>query len=429
MPGLFFETHRNQRRSVDLDSDLASVISLPQGASADLRRHLRLGELDPMRVTFIPGPGDVTGTFDHWRAKRHDPRVPIIAYSLMFYELMERLGAECQIIAIHPIGTSAQSAGNQFWFEQVTPLPATNRWNYLRSRLRHARDLITMVERYDPHIVVTSTHDPAASWKRLARGRKLILTAHNSFWPMGQPPRDVKGRLRKARLCSQATALDAAICTSHECARQVAEVTGGRVQGEVECPQVVARYPIEQRAKVQNLLFLGRIEHSKGIFLLLDVFDRLAERHSGLSLVIAGSGSGEVELKTRLATSPHKDRITFLGRVSSDGVHSAIAAADLLVCPTMTTFNEGLAVVGFEAAAHGIPTVLSSIVPAKDQLGESCTVYEADNANALHEALSGLIENPETYRARCAATAAVRDKIYDRSLSWGSGLFRALMKA
>lgn len=412
-----------------MDSDLASVISLPNGADAELRRSLKLRDGEPMRVTFIPGPGDVAGTFDHWRVQRHEPRVPTIAYSLMFYELMSRLGAECQIIALHPIGASARSAGSQFRFEHVTQLPASDRWSYLRSQRLYARDLISMVERYDPHIVVTSTHNPSAAWQRLSKGRKLILTAHNSFWPMGCPPRGVKSRLRKARLASQARALDAAICTSHECARQISEVTGGRIQGEVECPQVVERYPIETRTRARQLLFLGRIEQSKGVFLLLDVFDRLAAHHPDLSLVLAGSGTAEAALGYRLTTSPHRDRISFLGRVGSEGVHSAIAAADLLVCPTMTTFNEGLAVVGFEAAAHGIPTVLSSVVPARDLLGESCTVYEADDANALHQALSGLIESPETYRDKCRATAAVRDKIYDRSLSWGSGLFRALMRA
>lgn len=412
-----------------MKSVIDDVIVIPEGAGADLRRHLGLQHSESVRVTFIPGPGDVAGTFDYWRAGRHEPRVPIVAYSLMFYELMERLNARCQIIAIHPIGTSARSADDKFGFEQVTPLPATNRWSWMRSRRKHARDLISMVGAFDPHVIVTSTHNPPSSWKSLAQGRKLVLTAHNSFWPMGRPPKDIKGRLRKALLSSQAAALDAAICTSHECARQVADITGGRVQGEVQCPQVVARYPIQQRDVARNLLFLGRIEDSKGLFLLIDAFERVAQRHRDLTLVIVGSGSAEKALKVRLAASAHADQITFLGRVGSEEVHSAIAAADLLVCPTMTSFNEGLAVVGFEAAAHGIPAVLSSVVPAVDLLGESSTIYEADNGTALAQAISSLIEDPSAYRDRCEATSAVRDKIYDRSLSWGSGLFRALIKA
>lgn len=412
-----------------MSSVLASVISLPQGAGAGVRRRLGLGPDEALRVSFIPGGGDVVGTFDHWRAGRHDPRVPIIAYSLMFYELMHRLGAQCQVITIDPFDTSLHPAGNPFRFEQVIPPPATGRWSHLHSRHLHARELVSVVERYDPHVVITSTHNPAGSWKRLGRGRKLILTAHNSFWPMGRPLDGIKGRLRKALLYARAPALDAAICTSHECARQIAEVTRGRIQGEVECPQVVAHYPIEQRDTAQKLLFIGRIEHYKGVFLLLDVFNRLADRHPSLSLVFAGEGSAGEALRERITASPHSGRITSLGHLGSREVHAALANTDLLVCPTMTSFNEGLAVVGFEAAAHGIPTVLSSVVPALDLLGQSCSVYEADNSAALERSLSSLIDNPQTYRDRCVATAAVRDKIYDRSLSWGSGLFRAIMTA
>lgn len=410
-------------------SAIAGVIAIPEDAKSALRHHLGLKEADAFRVTFIPGPGDVAGTFRHWLASRHEPRVPIVAYSLMFYELMARLGARCQVITIHPSDSSRQPDDPAFTFDQVTPAQAKGRWSYLLRQHLYARDLIAMVERFDPHVVVTSTHSPPASWKRLSKGRKLILSAHNSFWPMGKPMQGMKGGLREALLYSRAAALDAAICTSHECARQVTQTTGGRIRSEVECPQIVARYPIEKRDMAQKLLFIGRIEHPKGIFFLLAVFERLAASRRNLSLSIAGAGSAQAALTTRIAESLHSDRITFLGLLDSEGVHSAIAAADLLVCPTMTSFNEGLAVVGFEAAAHGIPTVVSSVVPAAELLGESCSVYEADNSAALEECLSSLIDHPQTYRARCAATAAVRDKIYDRHLSWGSGLFRALMAA
>ena len=162
--------------------------------------------------------------------------------------------------------------------------------------------------------------------------------------------------------------------------------------------------------------------------MLLEVFEKLAIQHPELTLHIAGSGGADDALKAKLAASANAKQIEFLGRIGSDAVHSTIAAADLLVCPTMSDFNEGLAVVGFEAAAHGIPTVLSSVVPAVELLGEGCAVYQADNATALEATIAGLIENPETYQKLCGATALVREKMYDRSLSWGSGLFRTLME-
>lgn len=410
-------------------NDLNGILTLPPDPAGDIRLKMGLKSSDELRVSFIPGPGDVAGTFARWQIRQHDRRVPTIAYSLMFYEVMSNLNAKCQIVSLQPFRPSANNTGTQFRFEHVAVLPSKDRWSYIRSRYLFSRKLVQAVERHDPHIVVTSTHNPASSWKKLTKNRTLVLTAHNTFWPMGRPRKDLKGRLAKALLSSQATAIDAAICTSHECARQIADLTKGRIRGEVQCPQIVAHYPIEKRNEVKKLLFLGRVEHSKGVLLLLDVFDRLAKRYPDLSLVIAGSGSADADLKTRTARSSYQDRITLAGKVGSVEVHSFIASSDLLVCPTMQNFNEGLAVVGFEGAAHGIPTVLSSVVPALELLGEGCTVFEADNPTALHDALTNLIDDPPTYRKRCAATAAVREKIYDRSLSWGSGLFRALLKA
>lgn len=407
-------------------SALSDVVHIPDDAGKIVRNQLGLSPSDPLRVTFIPGPGDVAGTFDYWRSGRHDARVPSITYSLMFYELMVQLDARCQIIAHHPIGESAAEPGERFRFDQVTQRPAKGRIDRSRSRAELADELVALTNDFDPHVVILSTHGPSSAWKPLSRGRRLILSVHNTFWPMHRPPRSLKGRLRKAVLSHRTRALDGAICTSHECARQLATLTRDRFLAEVECPQILRTHPLAKADAVRDLLFLGRIERSKGVFMLIDVFEQLAAAHPQLTLTIAGSGSADAALAKRIAASPHQDRIAFPGRLNSDEVHVAIAKADLLVCPTMTTFNEGLALVGFEAAAHGVPSVLSSIVPASDLLANSCVVYEADNPDSLAASLSRLIGDKMAYRDLCAATASVRDKIYDRSLSWGSGLFKVL---
>ena len=338
-----------------MNLDTRSIAHLPTNAGALVRSSLGLEERGDLRITYIPGPGDVAGSFCHWRSGQHDPRVPIAAYSVMFYDLIRKLDASAQIAALHPSHSVSEQADKQFRFEHVAQRPATGRWSYLRSQQVYARDLVARTEAFDPHVVVTSTHTPAAAWKDLARGRKLVLSAHNTFWPMGHPPRRLKARLRRALLKRQAVHLDTAICTSHECARQISHLTNGRVQGEIECPQVVRRYPVSERDRVRRLLFLGRIEPSKGIFLLLDAFERFAQRHSDLILMLAGTGSAAAALSARIAASAHADRIIFRGRIPSDAVHCAIAESDLLVCPTMTSFNEGLAVVGFEAAGARRP--------------------------------------------------------------------------
>jgi glycogen synthase len=409
-----------------LNKNLQDVLSIPKDAGEILRTKLGLRGADVLRVSFIPGPGDLAGTFEHWYSGQHDPNVSTIAYSLMFYELMKRLNAQCQIISIQNSNKTPQRYQNKFVFEEIVPKNLEGRFTYFLSQYLFGRELVLKVNAFDPHIVITSTHNPPASWHRLSHGRTLLLTAHNSFWPMGRRYFSLKNHCKKALLKYRATALDGAICISHECARQVDELTGGEVPIEVACPQIVDRYPIEERSTVKNLLFLGRIEESKGVFLLLDVFEELAHDFPKLLLTIAGTGSAESRLDTQLLKSSFNARIKYVRGLNSEGVHSVISESDLLICPTMTSFNEGLATVGFEAAAHGIPSVISSVVPAAEILAESCTIFDADNGASLKEAIRFLINNPEKYRAKCAATSKVRDIIYDRSFSWGSALFRAL---
>ena len=412
-----------------LNTDLDSIILSCENPTEVLREQQNIKSSEAIRVLYFPGPGDVAGTFEHWRAKRHDPRVPIISYSLMFYELMAAMDTKCQVISMQPVDRFLNSITNQFQFSDILPKPFTGRWSYYLSQYSVAKSIIKQAKEFDPHIVIVSTHAPSSVWRKLSKNRILVLTAHNTFWNKGGASKKIKSYIYRSLLKLRASALNGAICTSHECARQISDLTGGRVSGEVACPQIVQHYPIQRRSRVQNLLFLGRIEVPKGVFFLLDAFELLADGHPELTLTLAGSGEAESELVHRISQSDFSARIKFCGRLDSYGVHDLIAVSDLIVCPTMTTFNEGLAVVGFEAAAHGIPTLISSVVPAAELLGNSCTVFEADELDSIVRKLSNLITDPEFYNKRCAATSDVRRLIYDRSLSWGSGLFRALLSA
>jgi glycogen(starch) synthase len=404
---------------------VGACLVLPEGYAEALRARLALPASEPLRISYLSGPGDVVGTYGHWRARRFDPRVPIIAYSTMFYEFAHQIGATAQIVTPHaPPETAAEGIS----FAQVARRPGSGRLGYWRSQRRFAADCVAVVDRFAPHVVVAVTDIPVQAWAGLSRGRVLVLSAHNSFWPMGRPPSSLKGRVARRRLMGAARALDGAVCTSHECMRQVADVTGGRIRGTVACPQLVAAYDARPRDRVRRLIYLGRIEEAKGVFLLLEAVGGLLERHPDLTLTLAGSGRASTALQSRISAMG-TSRIRYLGALESEAVHRELAEADLLVCPTTTRFNEGLAVVGFEAAAHGVPSVLSSVVPARDLLGPSAAVVEPDDAEALRRTLRDLIEDEARYAALVAALPPVAASTRDRTLSWGSRLAQAMLEA
>lgn len=406
------------------DTMLTSCIVLPDGAAAKARRQFGLGPDAPLRIAYIPGAGDVVGTYRHWLEGAFDPRVPVIAYSTMFYELVRQLGAEALIATPFDV---TENPKPPFSFAQVGRPDWSGRIGYWRSQRTYAAEVSVAVDRFAPHVVVVSSDFPPSGWQRLGRGRRLILSAHNTFWPMGHPSGALLARLRRSLLGMQIGALKGAVCTSHECMRQIRSLTKGRLESSVECPQIVAQYETAPKLRARRLLYLGRIEENKGVFLLLQAFAALRGRHNELSLDFAGAGSAEADLKARIAALGD-DRVRYVGSLTSEGVHNALANADLLVCPTLTTFNEGLALVGFEAAAHGVPSVLSSIVPARELLGDGCAVFKADSLEELVDILAGLVGDDNAYARLCAGLKSVTDRIYDRSASWGSQLCRTILQ-
>ncbi|MEM6635828.1 MAG: glycosyltransferase family 4 protein [Pseudomonadota bacterium] len=245
---------------------------------------------------------------------------------------------------------------------------------------------------------------------------------------MGSPPISIKEKLKLKMLELRIKHIDGAVCTSEECARQISYVTDGRILGIPEHPQITPRYEIKIPKSPRNLLFLGRVEASRGIYMLLEAFVAIKRDFPDLKLVFAGSGSQDENLERAINGAGLSD-IRFVGGLNSTEVHEQISNSDLLICPTTTGFNEGLALVGFEAAAHGVPTILSSVVPAADLLHGCSLAFRADSTEDLTRTMREIISNDTLYAKLCHETKEVRSGLYNRGLSWGSQLAKVLLSA
>src|SRR5687767_10128194 len=56
----------------------------------------------PLRILYAAGPGDVLGTYRHWKAGRDDPSQVAVTYSGQFYDLCREIGAEGYVISYCP---------------------------------------------------------------------------------------------------------------------------------------------------------------------------------------------------------------------------------------------------------------------------------------------------------------------------------------
>lgn len=106
----------------------------------------------------------------------------------------------------------------------------------------------------------------------------------------------------------------------------------------------------------QNFLFVGQVEHHKGIFLLLDAFGRAQVENEDLKLTIVGTGSSLEEAK-KIASK--LKNITFTGRLEKPAVTKLMAESDYLIVPSLCYENAPLTIM--EAHAANLPVIASRL--------------------------------------------------------------------
>ncbi|MEQ8935056.1 MAG: glycosyltransferase family 4 protein, partial [Amphiplicatus sp.] len=390
---------------------------------------------EPLKISYISGPGDLKGTFDHWRAGAFDPRTPSIAYSTQYFELGKRLHAELQVIM------RGEPALNLRQEDHVTfsriPIPQSNGlFGYWKSLIGFALQCRSHLKAFRPHIVIVASNFfwPCFALLR-TNGARLVLTVHTTCWPMGM--RKFSGRMKLENLLRKFGLIfvDTAICTSPECANQVDILSSGRIPSRVQYPQQIRRWdssqasPAASDSAFRRIVFVGRIEENKGVLDLLEAFRRIRVNHPDARLCYAGSGTFDGELRKRAEQEIAEGSVELLGHLDSAAVHAELNRAHVLVCPTTSRFFEGNAVVCYEAAVHGVPVIASTMVPAREQLAEGCLSFEADSVEELAAALDSVFGDSALYAKLSENVKKVGAIVFDRSRSWGSQLYPTMLEA
>src|ERR1700683_648788 len=171
----------------------------------------------------------------------------------------------------------------------------------------------------------------------------------------------------------------------------------------------------------QLVLYLGYINHLKGIDQLVRMFRMLPGQDA--RLVIAGVGPAEAELKQLAAGD---SRIEFFGYADSDARANLMSWADVMVLPTLA---DCWGMVVNEAIYYDTPMITTRAAGASELLrdGAGIVIPEADEA-ALREALERVLSDAKLRRQMKQAAEALRNKITDSRVG-AEPILSALMKA
>lgn len=209
------------------------------------------------------------------------------------------------------------------------------------------------------------------------------------------------GRARAGR--AALTAADT-VCVLSAFMGQEAERHGARIGSvrTIPAPTSLAGSGVRPLPAEPRVLFASRLTHEKGVDTLLDAF---ASVRPGIALDIAGTGIAAHHVARRIAAHPARDHIRLLGQLDRRGLVTALAAASVVVVPSV--WPEPFGIVGIEALALGRPVVATAAGGmgewAREELG--VLTVPPDDAAALAQAIARVVEEP-AWRDRAASAGA-----------------------
>lgn len=387
------------------------------------------------RLLFVSGPGDIWGTYGHWSSGKDDPSIPSLAYSAQIYEAAQEIDADLTVLSEDPLPQGLREGAVRF---RHCPQHMPGGWRYHLAELTYVLRILghALGSRSDAIILQRNLmHLWLFTVFRLF-GIKLFVSLHNTLWPMHRAPSRQErliGRLNGwfFRCCAQV------ISVSNAVERQVCTLAGAQFQRtSVQTPQYKEKLvdlfqPRLETKPLREILYLGRIEDNKGVFLLLEAFARIAPHHPWLRLRFIGTGGALERLRNAAKALPEavSARIDAPGPCSGAHVFDALGQSDLLVCPTTGDFSEGLAKTPLEAAITGVPSLVTTVVPAAHMLGNAVEVVETDSVSALADSLDRLAKEPARLAAMSRAAQNRRAIFFDRTQSLTTRLVLGMEQA
>jgi len=149
-----------------------------------------------------------------------------------------------------------------------------------------------------------------------------------------------------------------------------------------------------------DLLFVGRIERSKGVFVLVEALHRLESRLTReLTCVFVGDGVDDPALRTMTAETKGRTRYVHAGRQAPEEVAHWMRRSRLLVFPTTPEWIEANPLTPLEAVACGCRVIASDNGGTRENLGGNGRLIESGSVDSLTDALFEELSPPHDISA------------------------------
>lgn len=142
-----------------------------------------------------------------------------------------------------------------------------------------------------------------------------------------------------------------------------------------------------------NILFLARIEKTKGVYEAIGAYQILKAKYAGVSLVIAGDGQDRAGAQEWVRGIGLTD-VSFIGHVVAEEKGTAFENADIYLLPS---YSEGMPTTITEAMAYGLPVVTRPVGGVADFFENGRMGFATDSLDPAE--FAGLLESLLTNEA------------------------------
>lgn len=378
---------------------------------------------DGRAILYVAGVADMVGTFDYWSRGEDDPRELAVTYSAQFWNTCHRLGFLGKAIAWSSLCRTA-SHERQHVEERRIYWQGTCGAKYHLGKVVNNARVLWWALRTRPMMVLVA--NPSHGWVlaplRLTRIR-VVATLHNALWDSTKGPK--KGLLGWLERFFYRHVCNTVLCVSDQVAKQAESFMGGRTRTVQFRPSFQrSRFELRDRGirgrdDVFTVLFAGRLVRAKGIFDLIDVADTLRREGTRVRFSVCGSGEDRGSLERAITARGLEDWFVLHGHCNADAMGDHLAAAHAVIVPTRSEYPEGMNKVVLEGILAGLPVISSSVCPAIEVGGQAVIAVEPNSVRGYADAIRGLVDSEDAYRARVTASHAVREQLFGEDLSFG----------
>lgn len=158
--------------------------------------------------------------------------------------------------------------------------------------------------------------------------------------------------------------------------------TGKYAYSEEKREEIRKEFNFENKTVVGHI---GRFVTVKNHRFLIDIFEAYRKINADSVLLLVGEGPMEQEIREYAVQKGLSDTMIFAGvRNDADKIYSAM---DVFLLPSL---YEGLPVVSVEAAAAGLPQILSNEVTKETHFNESVRYLPIDNASEWADEINNM---------------------------------------